>query len=206
MTPYPYLKMQLTVNKTRVSVTFPFAAVIMLMLLLCESETVFISLFSSLLHEGGHLFFMLLFKSCPELICFGAFGIRIERRSNSSLSYKKEALIALGGVVVNVILAFFGIAIYLLCGKPFYLKLTAVNGFIAAFNMLPVSLLDFGRFLECMLSQKENAEKYLRFISLFTAFAVGTGCVLYNIFFGLNVSLIAVSIYIILITTYEGVR
>ena len=198
--------MQLTVNKTRVSVTFPFAAVIMLMLLLCDSETVFVSLFSSLLHEGGHLFFMLLFHDFPSFICFGAFGIRIERSDNTFLNYKKEALIALGGIMINAVLTLVGAAVYLLSENPFGVKLAAVNGFIGAFNMLPVSLLDFGRFLECMLCQRENSQRSLRFVSLFTAFAVGAGCVFYNIFFGVNVSLIAVSVYIILITTYEGVR
>lgn len=198
--------MQLRLRKTRISVTFPFAAVIMLMLLFCDSETVFISLFSSLLHEGGHLLFMLLFHDFPALVCFGAFGIRIERRGSASLSCKKEAVIALGGVLVNLLLALFGTAVYALFENPFGIKLAAVNGFIGAFNMLPVSLLDFGRFLECMLSQKENAQGYMKAISLLTALAVGAGCVFYNVFFGVNVSLIAVSIYIILITTYEGVR
>ena len=198
--------MQLKINKTRLSVTFPFAAVVMLMLLLCDSETVFISLFSSLLHEGGHLFFLLLFREWPALICFGAFGIRIERKEEASLGYKKEAAVALGGIMVNSLLVLTGAAVYLILKIPFGLKLATVNGVIAAFNMLPVSLLDFGRFLECMLSEKDNAEKILRRISFVTVLVLSAGCVLYNLFIGINVSLIAVSLYIISVITYEGVR
>ena len=87
--------MQIELKKTRVSLTFPFAAVVMLMLLLCDSETVFISLFSSLFHEGGHLFFMLLFGQMPSLVCFGAFGIRIERADRKLISVKKKRLLLL---------------------------------------------------------------------------------------------------------------
>ena len=195
--------MQLELSKTRVSVTFPFAAVVMLMLLVCDGETVLVSLAASVLHEGGHLFFMLLFRDYPSLICFGAFGIRIERRENSFLSHKKEALTALGGVLVNAMLTVSGAAIYLFTQNSFALKLAFVNGFIGAFNMLPVSLLDFGRFLECILSEKENAGRYLRALSHITAICVAAGCAAYSFFIGINVSLIAVSIYIILITLKE---
>ena len=175
----------------------------MLMLLLCDSETVFVSLFSSLLHEAGHIFFLVLFHQPPSIICFGAFGIRIERQNGSYLSTKKEALVALGGVAVNLLLTLSGVAIYIVLKSGIGLKLAFVNGFIGAFNMLPVGLLDFGRFLECILCNKPDAQRHLKAISLFTAVLVAVGCVLYNIFVGINVSLIAVSIYIFLITTLK---
>lgn len=195
--------MQLIIHKTRVSVTFPFAAVVMLMLLLCDSETVLVSLLSSLLHEAGHIFFLVIFHQPPSLICFGAFGIRIERQNSASLSYKKEAAVALGGVLVNLLLLSFGTLLYAAFKSSFGLKLAFVNGFIGAFNMLPVGLLDFGRFLECVLYNKPDAYRYLKALSLFTAAFVAVGCALYNIFIGINVSLIAVSIYIFLITTLK---
>ncbi len=195
--------MQLIIHKTRLSLTFPFSAVIMLMLLLCDSETVFVSLLSSLLHEAGHIFFLVIFHQPPSLVCFGAFGIRIDRQIGSCLSYKKEALVALGGVLVNLLLTLFGVTLYLALKSSVGLKLAFVNGFIGAFNMLPVGLLDFGRFLEAMLSAKTHAQRYLRLISLLTAALVAVGCILYNIFVGINVSLIAVSIYIFLITTLK---
>lgn len=195
--------MQLIIHKTRLSVTFPFSAVVMLMLLFCDSETVLVSLASSLLHEAGHLFFMFKFHSQPSLICFGAFGIRIERQNTTPLSAEKEALVALGGIIVNMLLALFGAGAYLLFESAFGIKLALVNGFIGCFNMLPCSLLDFGRFLECMLSSRPDCEALLRLISHLTMLAVAAGCLLYNIFIGINVSMIAVSIYIILITTLK---
>lgn len=198
--------MQIEIKKTKVSLTFPFAAVVMLMLLICNSEVVFISLFSSLFHESGHLFFMLLSGDKPSHICLGAFGIRIERTQTRILEYKKEALIALGGVFANILLAAIGFFIYTLCASLWAAKLMAVNLFLALFNMLPVRLLDCGRFLECAFNCRfshEKSEKVLGVVSAVTAVAVFTGCLFYNIFISVNVSMIAVSIYIILITTLK---
>jgi len=92
---------------------------------------------------------------------------------------------------------------YFIYNSMWAAKLMAVNFFIAAFNMLPVRLLDFGRCLECLLTGKEKGEKILGLLSFFTAVAVGAGCIFYNVFASINVSLIAVSIYIILITTLK---
>ncbi len=195
--------MQINFGKTRISVTFPFAAVVTLMLLLCDEEIVSISLFSSLVHEGGHLIFMYLFGEKPICVCFGAFGIRIERGCNSRLESKKESLIALGGIAGNCLLFVCGFVFYMIYNSMWAAKLTAVNFFIAAFNMLPVRTLDFGRCLECLFSGNQKGDRVLSALSVITAFFVALGCLVYNVFVSLNVSLIAVSMYIILITTLK---
>ncbi len=195
--------MQIELNKTRVDITFPFAAVVTLMLLICDEETVLMSLFSSLFHEAGHLFFMLLFGDAPSLICFGAFGIRFEKDALSCLSRKKEAAVALGGIAGNCLLFICGLVFYFIYNSMWAAKLMAVNLFIAAFNMMPVRLLDFGRCLECLFSDKPSFERILSLLSLFTAVTVGIGCILYNVFVCINVSMIAVSVYVILITTLK---
>ena len=198
--------MQIEAGRTRLSFTFPFAAVVTLMFIFCDTEIVAVSLLSSLLHEGGHLFFMLLFRDAPLLICFGAFGVRIERAGNISPDLKKEALIALGGIFGNLFLALSATVFYLLFKSEWAIKTVVVNAFIAFFNMLPVRFFDAGRFLECMLAlalEEEKSEKILRVISFAVSVAVFLFCVFYNIFIGINVSLIAVCVYIILITTLK---
>lgn len=198
--------MQVKCRKTRISITFPFAAVITFMLLLCEEEIVLISVFSSLFHELGHLFFMLLFKSEPSLIVFGAFGIRIERESLKLPGYKKEALIASGGIFANGLLSLCGVFIYIVFNSLFGAKLFAVNFFIAAFNMLPVKQLDCGRCIECVFGaalSPEKSERLLTVISYVTVAVITLLCLIYNIFIGINISLIAVCLYIILVTTLK---
>lgn len=201
-----YLKMQINIGRTRVKLSFSFAAVLTLMLLLCDERVVLISIFSSLFHEGGHLFFMLIFAVYPSRVVFGAFGIRIEREKNRLVSYKKEALICMGGIFGNIVLFLSGVFFYSFYKSLWSLQLMAVNAFIAAFNMVPVSLLDFGNCLFCIISHKastDKAEKTLSVVSQITVIILTLFCVAYNIFIGFNISFIAVTVYIILITTLK---
>lgn len=198
--------MQVKYRKTSVSVTFPFIATVTLMLILCEEEIVLISVFSSFFHEMGHLLFLMIFSAPPSLIIFGAFGIRIERNSDILLNFKKEALVSLGGIFANCLLAVCGLLFYTVYNSIFGAQLFAVNVFIAAFNMLPVRLLDCGRFLECILGAAfsfEKSEKLMSVISLATVVFIVILCLLYNIFVSFNISFIAVCVYIILITTLK---
>lgn len=201
--------MRLETGKTTFSVTFPFASTVVLMLLLCNEEIVLISLFSSLFHECGHLFFMMLFSSLPRLIEFGAFGIRIEKSENRLIGYKQEALIALGGVSGNVILSLVGLCFYLTEKSGWSLRLSVVNVFIALFNLIPVRQLDAGRCLECIFTaffDEEEGGRWLNIISAVSVLFVTACCVIYNIFVSFNISFIAVTVYLILISTFKELK
>lgn len=198
--------MRIDCRRVRVTVSFSFAAVIVLMLIFCEEEIVLISLFSSLFHESGHLFFMLLFSDAPESISFGAFGIRIERERGERLSYKKEAIIALGGIIGNFILAFLSLLFYYFSKRTVCFKLFGVNAFVALFNLLPVRQLDAGRFAECILKSAVDdciSERVMSVLTVITVLILSVGCIIYNIYIGLNVSLIAVTAYLIFITIFK---
>lgn len=198
--------MQFKGNRTTVSVTFPFVAVITVMLILCRQDIVLVSVFSSLFHEIGHLFFILWFSQPPSLVCFGAFGIRIERCSGIILPYKKEAIIAMGGIFANCLLCLCGLFFYKVYNSIYGVQLFAVNLLVGAFNMLPVKVLDFGTFLENVLTARlgvRESEVLLERISRLTVAVLTAGCILYNIFVSLNISLIAVCIYLILTITLK---
>lgn len=201
--------MHIKTGKTTISVTFPFAATVVLMLLLCDEEIVIISVFSSLFHECGHLFFMAVFSSLPRLIEFGAFGIRIEKNENRLISYKKESLVAIGGIIGNVILSSVGMFFYLIEKSEWSLRLFAVNVFIALFNLITVRQLDAGRCLECIFSaffDEEKGEHWLDIISAVSVLFVVVCCVIYNIFVSFNISFIAVTVYLILISTFKELK
>lgn len=198
--------MQLDIGKTRITLSFSFVAVVTLMLLLCKEEIVLMSLFSSLFHEGGHLFFMLLFSDFPEKIVFGAFGIRIERRSKEDLSYKKEAVVALGGIISNIILAFLSFMFYYFSKSSVCFGFFGVNLFIAAFNLIPVRQLDAGRFAECIvrsIADDSASEKIIQCITFITVSLIFTVCLFYTTYFGFNISLIAVTVYLITISIFK---
>lgn len=138
------------------------------MLLLGGGTVALLCFCASLLHECGHLFFLMLFHVDVRLISFSAGGILIERRDGGSGGFLAECLIALGGIVVNL----------LLCGV-FWLwyaatknrncgVLCVVNGALAALNLLPVRTLDFYRVLELLLYRRlpQKAGLLLRRVSL----------------------------------------
>ena len=198
--------MQLDFGRVRVVLSFSFVAVITLMLLLCREEIVLISLFSSLFHEGGHLLFILLFSDAPESVVFGAFGIRIEREYVEHLSYKKEALIALGGIIGNFILALLSLLFYFFSKNRICFEFFTVNIFVALFNLMPIRQLDAGRVAECIfgiLTDVSTVERIMRLLTVITLLVISICCILYNIYLGLNISLIAVTVYLILISTLK---
>lgn len=198
--------MTLIVNETNYKIDFTFGLTITLMLLLCKEDTIIISLLSSMLHEVGHLYFMHLFYQRVYCVTFGAFGVRIDRQLSSSLSYKKETVIALGGILVNFIIAFGGAIYYYLTGDIFSLKLSIVNIIIALFNMIPVDTLDMGRVLRYTLLvtiDEGRCERILNIISLLSVNLIACMCLLYSLFVGFNLSLIIVTIYLYVITLFK---
>lgn len=160
------------------------------------------SLFSSLIHESGHLILMCLFGDRIHYVELSLFGMRIEKQS-TLLSYKKEALIAMGGIILNFLSAFLGFVMYLIFTREDFLFFSAVNGFIALVNMIPVKILDFGRFIQCFLSQRYDEEKSERVLDILSALCtvlLSLACVLYCVFIRLNISFIAVTVYLNVIT------
>lgn len=197
--------MTLVINETRYKIDFAFALTVTLMLILCEEDTVIISLLSSVLHEGGHLFFMHLYSQNVRSVTFGAFGVRIDRQLTTTLSYKKEAIIAFGGILVNFIIATIGAVYYSLWSSVFSLKFSAVNIIIALFNMIPLDTLDIGRVLRYTLlvhMDEARCDRILSFVSLVFINLLAVVCLLYSLFIGFNPSLIATTVYLCVITLF----
>jgi stage IV sporulation protein FB len=198
--------MTLIVNDTRYKIDFTFALTVTLMVILCKDETVIISLLSSVLHEMGHLFCMYCFGQRVDRVTFGAFGIRIDRQLTRSLSYKREAVIAGGGIVVNFIIALVGVVGYYITDSFFCLKLTLVNIIIALFNMIPVDTLDMGRVLRYTLlvwTDESKCDRILSIISFISLIFLGGICFLYSLLIGFNPSLIIVTLYLYVITLFK---
>ncbi len=191
------------IGKTRIKLNFSFVATVTFMLYLCDEKVVLCAFCASLFHESGHLFIMRLFGEAPSNIELGVFGIRIDRPAINCLSYKKEALIALGGIIFNLFAATFFFICYTFLNKEIFLLLIAVNILVALINSVPNEFLDLGRalhfFLLSFLSE-QRAEYIIRtlsviFTALFTLFWL-----VYSIFVKFNISLSAVTLYLIIMT------
>ena len=109
------------IGSIKIKLSFSFVALIVLMIIMCDERTVICSLLSSVIHECGHLFFMCVTTDIPKCIDFTLFGMRIDRNSNTCISYKKEVLVALGGIIFNITFAAAGIILYyFFLGVVFY--------------------------------------------------------------------------------------
>ena len=191
--------MTVEIYGTEYRLTFSFFAVVTAMLLTCDARIVAVSTVSSLLHETGHLVFMYLYNEPPERVIFGLFGIRIERRGISSLNNTRLAAVAIGGVLVNGILAAVFFVLYRFFGYTVFAVGAAVNFLIGGLNMMPVGILDAGQFLRYILLERFDEDKTEHMLSIISDFAVlffAFFCVGYTVLVKLNASLICVSLYL----------
>lgn len=192
--------MKLNFKGVRVEFGFSFVLVTTLMLLFFEERIVLLSVLSSLLHEGGHLFMMKLCSEKINRVVFGAFGVRIEKYAFSGISYIKETAIALGGILVNIILLVISFSLYNINENETALIFGVINLLIALMNSVPIGSLDMGRavkFLLFLRTDEEKAEKISEIISLLFLIAFTVFTVFYCVLIKLNFSLIAVSIYLL---------
>ena len=144
--------MSFTVKGVRLSVSFYFAAVLALMLSLRAPGEVLLALFSSVLHECGHLAAMIACKNEIKAVRLEITGMNIIRNESDFLSFRQEIFIALSGPLTNA-------GIFLLCGvlywifqKNIFLTAACINLLLAVFNLLPVKRLDGGMALYFLLS------------------------------------------------------
>lgn len=146
--------MRFEIRGVKIEITFLFTALIAFVLSLNVPSNILITVFSSFLHETGHLIAMTLSGNRPDAVRLELTGLNIKRTENVRISLKNEILISLGGPLINA--AVFIVCTFALC---FYksktiLIFSAVNLILMTFNLLPVKRLDGGMILYFLLSRK----------------------------------------------------
>ncbi len=180
--------MTIKFKETKIHISFFFGLTVALIGLFDKTGTVFLCLLSGVLHETGHLTVLLLSREKPKEIRITPFGMRIERKDENLLSFRREMLCAFAGPFVNLLLA-------LIFKGNYFSK---INLSIALLNLLPCEPLDGGKILENFLkmkSSKEKAEKISFIISCITVFPVAVLGLLILIHSGYNFSLLLISFY-----------
>lgn len=174
----------------KINVSFFFALSITLIGIFDKTGTVFLCISAGILHELGHLSVLIFSRETPKEIHITPFGMRIERKSNGILSFKREALCAFAGPLVNLILALF-------FKDSYFAK---VNLTIALLNLLPCEPLDGGKIIENILKMKfsaEKTEKISLIISCVTVFPVAVLGFIILLESRYNFSLLFISFYLI---------
>ena len=158
----------------RFSADAGFLVLLGAMLLLLDPGVSLSVLFSAVAHEGGHLLAIRLCGGRLRSLHLGLLGAEIAY-DGKRLGYGQEALCALAGPALNILLA----SALSLLGWSLeidWLFLLAGAGLIqGAFNLLPARSLDGGRaiyMLVCARRGPEGAEKAACLLTCLTAFAI----------------------------------
>jgi len=119
-----------------------------------------------LAHELGHLFFLLLFKKEIASITLTAIGGIIELKPKKDC-FKKDLLINIGGIFINLIILIVLRTNYL--SNPYLKVIKQYNQIMLSFNLLPIYPLDGYRILASLLGllyEDEYLDEVLFYISL----------------------------------------
>ena len=119
------------------------------------------------LHEAGHIFAARRLGIGLRSISFDPLGARINT-SDRLISYRKEALLALGGPLANILSLGFSVPLALLSGSKFFIVFSYASAGLALINLLPIDTFDGGRIFYCVT----RSYKILRILSFFCLFSI----------------------------------
>ena len=185
----------------KVEITFWFVAFITFIISLNAPSNVLATVFSSLLHEMGHLLVMTSVGNKPQKVRFEITGMNIIRQPNLKISTKNEVLIALGGPFINFICFLISVIILCIVNNENILTFGCINLILMLFNLLPINRLDGGMALYYMLIQKYDdvvCSKILRATSMIFITLIYAWGIYVFISSRYNISLIIIAIFLTL--------
>lgn len=146
----------------KIKVSVYFAATLAILCVLSKNGYASFGLICCILHETGHLICMKAVGGKVNGISFGVYGMRIDCAPDTNLSPFQDAIIALGGPLVNVILLIFG----LLTDNQ---MLLSVNAVLAIFNLMPVESMDGYNLIYNLLITRHEPEKIKTALKIISA-------------------------------------
>ncbi len=185
----------------KVEITFWFISFITFIISLNVPSNVLVTVFSSLLHEMGHLLVMTSVGNKPQAVRFEITGMNIIRQPDLKISTKNEILIALGGPIINLICFFISIITLCFYKNENILTFGCINLILMIFNLLPITKLDGGLALYYALSQKFDnitCSKILKITSIFFITIIYIWGIYAFISSKYNISLIIIAIFLTL--------
>ena len=152
-----------------------------------------------LIHEAGHLIFARLTGARVEGIGGSLFRLKIKYEC-MGISYGKEALVCLGGAMLNFVFAvIFAAPVFDFSEKAQFFVLC--NTSLGVMNLYPVSVLDGGNAIRCLsyvLFSSELAEKIILCISFIFTFFLWLLTTYLQLIFSADVSVFLISIVLII--------
>lgn len=149
--------MEFRLGRCLIAISPLFVCFLCIILLVDRTGIMLLGLISVVIHELGHLIFMIITKKQPESVSFQLGGIII--KSNGFSGYNNDFLIAMGGCLFNLIAFSFSSYFYYKTKSEMAMLFSAANLGLFLFNLLPVSGLDGMDLIKLKLLKKFSIEK-----------------------------------------------
>ena len=191
--------MKLKFLGTEIYISFLFVCLVSFMIAVDRTGYIIPTGVFVILHELGHLFAMWLFECGPKRIKLVPQSIEITR-GFSNKPYG-EAVIALMGPLVNIVL--FGIFYlnYIYFKNEVLLTFSLLNLIIALFNLLPLIGLDGGTIVFNIVAKRFGIEKATKTVAILTI-VVGFSILTFGFYVlingSFNPSLFIIAIYLLI--------
>ena len=176
--------MMIRTDRVNIKVGFPFFATASLFLCTGMGYNYLLCMLFSLMHESGHIIAMKTMGCNIKEISLSGMGIKIEK-SNSMLSYAQECIVALCGPAVNLIMTL--ILLFYKTENNFSEISFNINLGLLLINLLPVVMLDGGRFIKYLLlnflseSDVERILCFIEFVVLIVLICILSAALFYNL-------------------------
>lgn len=193
--------MQFWLKGCKISISPLFVAFLCVILFIDTTGIMVLGLLAVLIHELGHLFFMLISKKRLETVKFQLGGIIIQ--SKGFCGYKYDFLIALGGCFFNFLAFAISIFYYFETENEIFLLFSASNFSLILFNLAPINGLDGMDLIRLKLLldfSPEKTDKICNIISYIFIIICLISSVFAVVYLHLNPSILICLIYLIILT------
>lgn len=178
-----------------------FVSALCVILLIDRTGIMLFGILAMIIHETGHLCFMIISKKYPQTISFQLGGIIIKSRGFSGYNY--DFLIALGGCLFNFTAIAIACVYYYETKSEMSVLFAAANFGLMFFNLLPVNGLDGMDLIRLRLLKKHSIEKASRICNLISIVFLSFS-ILISVFavinFSLNPTIVVSLLYLFILT------
>lgn len=148
--------MQFRIKNTQIIISFTFFALVLLLNIFKRTEFLYISIFSAILHEIGHLIALKIYGIEITEFRISLFGCNIKTNKNNRINYNKEILISFFGPFANLFLSAFLFVVNFNLNCELVENIIIVNLVMGLFNLLPFNSFDGGKIIKLLIENKLN--------------------------------------------------